>query len=45
MHDRIIKEVKKRNEEAKKRDKDAPQLQAPSLTAFRDALNNRRAPH
>jgi hypothetical protein len=42
MHDRIVKEVEKRNKEAQKRDdKNAPQLQTPSLSAFRAALKSR----
>jgi hypothetical protein len=42
MHAEIVKEVEKRNEEAKKRGKNAPRLQAPSMTAIRAALKSRR---
>jgi hypothetical protein len=41
MHGRIATEVETRNKDPK-RDKNAPQLQAPSLSAIRAALKNRR---
>jgi hypothetical protein len=42
MHGRIVEEVEKRNKEAKRRDKNAPLMVAPSLTALRAALKKRR---
>ena len=42
VHDQVVKEVEKRNKDAQKRDKNAPQLQAPSLSAVRGALKERR---
>jgi hypothetical protein len=42
VHNQVVKEVETRNKDAQKRDKNAPQLQAPSLTAFRAALKSRR---
>jgi hypothetical protein len=44
IHNRVVKKVETRNREAKQRDKDAPQMQAPSLSAFRNALNHRQKP-
>jgi hypothetical protein len=41
VHGRIVEEVVKRNKDAKKRDPDALEMVAPSLTAIRGALKNR----
>jgi hypothetical protein len=42
MHGRIVEEIEKRNKEARRRDKNAPLMVAPSLTALRAALKKRR---
>jgi hypothetical protein len=44
IHDRIVKEVAKHNKDAKKRDPDALEMVAPSLTAIRVAVKNRLQP-
>jgi hypothetical protein len=41
VYDGIVKEIEKRNKEAKTRNPDALPIIAPSLTAVRDALKNR----
>jgi hypothetical protein len=41
IHDRFVKEVAKRNKAARKRDPNALEMVAPSLTAVREALKNR----
>jgi hypothetical protein len=41
VHGRIVEEVVKRNKDAKRRDPDALEMVAPSLTAIRGALKNR----